>query len=103
RFKPFVAVKFVQQYLYVRISTPKADHGIRYHAKRGHAHKAQPDASNLAPTRTLGSMDSVGSTVQQGANVLQKRMAGRGERDRSLCPFEKFDADLALKSADFLT
>src|SRR5262245_40137276 len=61
----------------------------------GGAHKAQPQASDLAPTRALGSTNSVGSRVQSSPNLLQKGMASRSKRDRSLRSNEKLDTDLA--------
>jgi hypothetical protein len=68
----------------------------------GSAHKAQPEASDFAPTRALGGTNSVGSRVQDSPNVLQKSMAGRCERDRSLRANEKLDPDLTLEPTNFL-
>jgi hypothetical protein len=68
----------------------------------GSAHKAEPKASNLAPTGALGGMNRVGGSVQDSPNVLQESMASRGEHDRSLRASEKLDTDLALEPTNFL-
>src|SRR5712671_2563015 len=61
RLKPLVAVDFLQQYFNVRIRTPKAGSGVWDHGNGGHGHKAEPDASDLASTCTLGGVHSAGS------------------------------------------
>jgi hypothetical protein len=68
----------------------------------GCTHKTQPKASDLAPTRALGGTNSVGSRVQDRPNLLQKSMASRGERDRSLRANEKLDTYLTLEPTNFL-
>jgi hypothetical protein len=103
RLKPLVALDVFQPNLHVRTCTPKAGSSVGDHADRGHGHKAKPDASGLALTRTPGGMHSVGSVVQDDTNALQESTAGRGERDRSLGTYEELDADLALKPTNFLT
>lgn len=103
RLKPLVAAEVFQQYFNVRIRTPKAGNGVWDYGNGGNPRKAEPDASGLASTRTLGGVHSVGSVVQHDTNALQKSMAGRGERDRSFRTYEELDANLALKPANFLT
>lgn len=103
RLKPLVAADFFQQYFNVRVRTPKASGGDWDHAKGGNGHKAEPNASDLASTRTLGGVHSVGSVVQDDANAFQKSTTGRGERDRPFRTYEELDANLALKPANFLT
>jgi len=103
RFKPFIAVEFTQQQLHVGICTSKTGNRLGDHGMGGCAHKAQPKASDLTPTRALSGMNSVSSRVQDSPNVLQKSMASWGECNRSLCANEKLDTDLALEPANFLT
>jgi hypothetical protein len=103
RLKPLIALDVFQQYLHVRIRTPKAGSGVWDHVNGGHGHKAEPNASGLASTCTLGGIHCTGSVVQHGANALQKSTAGRGERDRSFRTYEELDANLALKPTNFLT
>jgi Tripartite tricarboxylate transporter family receptor len=52
---------------------------------------------------TSSGVHSVGSAVQDDANALQKSTTSRGERDRSFSTNEELDANLALKSTNFLT
>src|SRR5262245_22324168 len=80
RLKPLVAVDVFQQYFDVRKGTPEAGDGVWNHANGGNPRKADPDASDLASTRTLGSAHGIGCVVQEDTNVLQKSTAGRGER-----------------------
>src|SRR5712671_5667681 len=72
RLKPLIALDVFQQYLHVRIRTPKAGSGVWDHVNGGHGHKAEPNASGLASTCTLGGIHCTGSVVQHGANALQK-------------------------------
>jgi hypothetical protein len=102
RLKPLIAAEVFQQYFNVRIGTPKAGDGFWDHANGGNPRKADTDASDLASTCTLCGAYSIGSVVQDDTNVLQKSMAGRGERDRSLRTYEELDANFALKPADLL-
>src|SRR6266436_9853989 len=78
RLKPLVALDVFQQYLHFRIRTPKAGSGIWDHANGGHGHKAEPDASGLASTCTLGGVHGAGTLIQDDASALQKSTAGRG-------------------------
>src|SRR6266550_6361153 len=101
--KPLVAVDVFEQYFNVRIRTAKTGGGVWDHPTGGHGHKAEPDASDLASTCTLGGVHGAGSVVEDDANVLEKSTASRGERDRSFRTCEELDANLALKSTNFLT
>src|SRR5262245_38939531 len=96
RLQPLIAVDVLQQDLHVRIRTPKAGRGVWDHVNGGYGHKAEPNASGLASTCTLGGIHCTGSVVQHGANALQKNTAGPGERDRSFRTNEELDANLAL-------
>jgi len=101
-FKSFIAVKIIEQHLYVRIGTPKTVGGNGNDAKGGGANKTQPDASDLASARAPRGMRSIGSAFKDSANTLQKCQAGRSERNRSLCPYEKLDTDFAFEPTNFL-
>src|SRR5262245_1912527 len=103
RLKPLVAMDVFQHYFNVGIRAPKAGGGVWDHSNGGNPHKAEPDASGFASTRTLGSAYSVGSVVQNDADALQKRAAGRSECDRSFRTNKELDANLALKLTNFLT
>jgi hypothetical protein len=92
-----------QQYFDVRVRAAKAGGGVWDYANGGNSHKAEPNASGLALTRTLGSVHSVSSVVQDDANALQKSTAGRGKRDRSFRTDEELNANVALKPTNFLT